>query len=32
MDYAVVAGHGHLFPQSAPDETRTIIADWLDKL
>jgi pimeloyl-ACP methyl ester carboxylesterase len=32
MDYAVVAGHGHLFPQSAPDETRTILTDWLDKL
>ena len=29
MDYAEVAGHGHLFPQSAPDETRQIIVDWL---
>jgi pimeloyl-ACP methyl ester carboxylesterase len=24
-----IAGHGHLFPQSAPDETRRILGDWL---
>jgi len=24
-----VDGHGHLFPQTAPDETRAIIEDWL---
>lgn len=29
MVYAEIAGHGHLFPQTAPDETRRIITDWL---
>ena len=29
MDYAEIAGHGHLFPQTAPDETRKVITDWL---
>jgi pimeloyl-ACP methyl ester carboxylesterase len=28
-DYAEVAGHGHLFPQSAPAETSKIIQTWL---
>ncbi|NWG16471.1 MAG: alpha/beta hydrolase [Chloroflexi bacterium] len=27
--YAEIAGHGHLFPQTAPDATRRVIADWL---
>lgn len=27
--YAEVAGHGHLFPQSAPDETAKVIQGWL---
>ncbi|MGB7340183.1 MAG: alpha/beta hydrolase [Phototrophicaceae bacterium] len=27
--YESVAGHGHLFPQSAPDATHAIINDWL---
>jgi pimeloyl-ACP methyl ester carboxylesterase len=31
-DYAEVAGHGHLFPQSAPEETQRIIARWLERL
>ncbi len=31
-DYAEVPGHGHLFPQSAPEETRGIIEKWLEKL
>jgi pimeloyl-ACP methyl ester carboxylesterase len=26
-----IAGHGHLFPQSAPQETAAIIKDWLEK-
>jgi len=28
--YKEITGHGHLFPHSAPDETRQIITDWLD--
>lgn len=32
MSYAEIAGHGHLFPQSAPNETRRIIEDWLVNL
>jgi pimeloyl-ACP methyl ester carboxylesterase len=32
MDVAEIPGHGHLFPQSAPDETRQVIEDWLQKL
>lgn len=31
-DFAEVAGHGHLFPQSAPDETAKIIQEWLSRL
>jgi pimeloyl-ACP methyl ester carboxylesterase len=27
--YVDIPGHGHLFPQSAPDETRQVIEDWL---
>ncbi|GAB4522876.1 MAG: alpha/beta hydrolase [Anaerolineae bacterium] len=27
--YAEIAGHGHLFPQSAPAETAQIIQNWL---
>jgi pimeloyl-ACP methyl ester carboxylesterase len=26
-----IAGHGHLFPQSAPLETAAVIKDWLEK-
>jgi len=32
MAYAEIAGHGHLFPQSAPDQTRRIITEWLADL
>lgn len=32
MSYAEIAGHGHLFPQSAPDVTRSIITKWLAQL
>jgi pimeloyl-ACP methyl ester carboxylesterase len=32
MTYAEIPGHGHLFPQSAPDETRQIIERWLGTL
>lgn len=28
MDYAEITGHGHLFPQTAPDETRAQIEHW----
>lgn len=28
--YAEIPDHGHLFPQSAPDATRTLITDWLN--
>jgi len=27
--YGEIAGHGHMFPHSAPDETYYIIRDWL---
>lgn len=27
--FAEITGHGHLFPQSAPDQTRTMISEWL---
>jgi pimeloyl-ACP methyl ester carboxylesterase len=27
--YVDIPGHGHLFPQSAPNQTRHIIEDWL---
>jgi pimeloyl-ACP methyl ester carboxylesterase len=30
-DYAEIEGHGHLFPQSAPEETRRLIEGWLEK-
>jgi len=30
--YAEIPGHGHMFPQSAPDATRQIIAEWLANL
>lgn len=30
--YAEISGHGHLFPQSAPHETRKVITDWLATL
>ncbi|MBI5671061.1 MAG: alpha/beta hydrolase [Chloroflexi bacterium] len=29
--YAEIAGHGHLFPQTAPDETRRVIEAWLEQ-
>jgi pimeloyl-ACP methyl ester carboxylesterase len=29
LDDAEVDGHGHLFPQTAPDATRALITDWL---
>lgn len=32
VSYAEIPGHGHLFPQSAPDETRQLIQDWLVRL
>ncbi|MBC7810932.1 MAG: alpha/beta hydrolase [Burkholderiales bacterium] len=32
MTYGEIAGHGHLFPQTAPDETRRIINEWLARL
>jgi pimeloyl-ACP methyl ester carboxylesterase len=32
MAYAEIPGHGHLFPQSAPDATRQVIADWFAAL
>lgn len=31
MDYAEIAGHGHLFPQSAPGETAGVIREWISK-
>lgn len=32
MSYAEIPGHGHMFPQSAPQETAAIIGDWLKSL
>jgi pimeloyl-ACP methyl ester carboxylesterase len=32
MAYAEIPGHGHLFPQSAPEETGRIIEAWLERL
>ncbi len=32
MTLREIDGHGHLFPQSAPDETRAIITGWLGTL
>ncbi len=29
MSYAEIPGHGHMFPQSAPQETAAIIQKWL---
>lgn len=31
-DYRTVDGHGHLFPQSAPQETGAVIQSWFDTL
>ncbi len=28
--YVTLEGHGHLFPHSAPDQTRQIVEEWLD--
>ncbi len=28
--YLEIPGHGHLFPQSAPEETRQVMETWLD--
>jgi pimeloyl-ACP methyl ester carboxylesterase len=30
--HASIAGHGHLFPQSAPKETAAVIGEWLKDL
>lgn len=30
--YVDIPGHGHLFPQSAPHETRQVMEDWLRSL
>lgn len=30
--YAEIAGHGHLFPLAAPDETRGVIDAWLETI
>ncbi|MCC6614848.1 MAG: alpha/beta hydrolase [Anaerolineae bacterium] len=32
MTYAEVPDHGHLFPQTAPDETRQLISGWLQEI
>lgn len=32
MSYVEIEGAGHLFPQSAPNRTYTVIADWLARL
>ena len=32
MTYAEIAGHGHLFPHSAPDATRQQLMGWLEQL
>ncbi len=31
-ELAVIPGHGHLFPQSAPSETSRLIHDWLRRI
>jgi pimeloyl-ACP methyl ester carboxylesterase len=31
MSYAEVDGHGHLFPQSAPDAAAAVIGEWLSR-
>ncbi len=28
---AEIAGHGHLFPQTAPDEARRLLLEWLEE-
>ncbi len=30
--FATIAGHGHLFPHTAPDEARAVIEGWLTSL
>lgn len=32
MAYAEIAGHGHLFPQSAPEAAGRVIEEWVSKL
>jgi pimeloyl-ACP methyl ester carboxylesterase len=32
MTFAEIGGHGHLFPQSAPDQTRELMQNWLSTL
>jgi pimeloyl-ACP methyl ester carboxylesterase len=32
VSYAEIPGHGHLFPQSAPQETQQAIQEWLARL
>jgi pimeloyl-ACP methyl ester carboxylesterase len=32
MAYAEIAGHGHLFPQSAPEAAGRVIAEWVGQL
>ncbi len=32
MDYAEIPGHGHLFPQTAPQKTAAVIQHWLGTL
>lgn len=32
VSYTEIVGHGHLFPQSAPQETHQAIQDWLARL
>lgn len=32
MTYHEIEGHGHLFPQSAPDATREIVTAWLGEI
>jgi pimeloyl-ACP methyl ester carboxylesterase len=31
LTYAEIPGHGHLFPQSAPEQTSRVIAGWLER-
>lgn len=32
VTYAVMPGHGHLFPQSAPQETAEILSRWFEEI
>ena len=32
MAYAEIAGHGHLFPQSAPEQAGRVMGEWLGQL